>query len=297
MSIKLGINPIVWSNDDLPSLGEHISLETCLAQAREAGYQGIEWGSKFPRDPEVLTPLLKSYDLQLISGWVGGRLLQRTVEEELQAHQESLHILKTLGCEVLIYAEVLESVHSSRSMLLSQRPHMPADRWEEYGTKLTAFAEHCAAQGLKLAYHHHMGTVIESEDEIDALMTFTGDLVGLTLDTGHLCFAKADLAGVIEKHGRRVRHVHLKDVRAEVLQRVSQEPCSFLDAVVDGVYTVPGDGCLDFPGTLKALKEVDYQGWLVVEAEQDPRCADPLVYAQMGAKAVRNYLEALEWPL
>jgi inosose dehydratase len=282
MTVRIGINPITWSNDDLPELGGETPLETCLAETRQAGYAGIELGNKFPRRAEALRPVLARHDLALVSGWYSGLLLTRSVAEEIAAIEDHLALLAVLGCNVLIFAETTGSVAGARATALSRRPRLAEDDWKDFGAKLTALAGHVARRGVALAYHHHMGTVIETETEIDRLMATTGNSVGLLLDTGHLVYAGGDPIAVAGRHIARINHVHCKDVRRPVLERVRARDSSFLDAVVDGVFTVPGDGSIDYAPLFAVLKEARYQGWVVVEAEQDPAKARPLTYARMG---------------
>ena len=282
MSVRLGVSPIGWSNDDLPELGGDIPLDTCLAEAREVGFEGIELGRKFPREPALLQPLLDYHELRLVSGWYSGRLLARSVAEELMAIEPHRALLAAMGCAVLVYAETSGGIAGDRTRPLSSRPSLPDRDWRDFGIRLTELADRLAERGLRLAYHHHMGTVVETTAEIDRLMAETGGSVGLLLDTGHLAFAGADPADIAWRHRRRINHVHCKDVRPGVLARARATDESFLDAVLGGVFTVPGDGAIDFAAALTALKVADYRGWLVVEAEQDPAKAPPLVYARRG---------------
>lgn len=282
MSVRIGINPITWSNDDLPELGGATPLETCLAEARQAGYAGIELGNKFPRRAAALRPILARHGLALVSGWHSGRLLEHGVAGEIAAIEDHLTLLQAMGCAVLIFAETTGSIAGARATALSRRPRLAAGDWAAFGAKLTQLAEHVARRGVALAYHHHMGTVIESAAEIERLMETTGDAVGLLLDTGHLAYAGADPLAVAKRHLARINHVHCKDVRGAVLDRVRRADASFLDAVVDGVFTVPGDGAIDYAPLLALLAGTGYRGWLVVEAEQDPEKAHPLTYARKG---------------
>lgn len=282
MTVYLGINPLTWTNDDLPSLGSDTPLETCLSEGKEAGFEGFELGNKFPRTAAVLGPILTQHDLKLVSGWYSGRLLERSVEEEIEAVQPHLTLLRELDSKVLVFAEVSDCIHGEQQTPVHLRPRFPAERWLEYGQKLTAFARYTQQQGVQIAYHHHMGTVIESAQDVDNLMTHTGPEVGLLLDTGHLTFAGADPLTVAQRWISRINHVHCKDIRAEVLAEVKNRKTSFLDAVLSGVFTVPGDGCIDYPPIMALLKQHGYQGWLVVEAEQDPAIAHPLTYARLG---------------
>ena len=292
MPIKIGINPLTWTNDDMPELGGATPLETCLAEAREAGYEGIEMGHKFPRTAAELGPILDRHGLALVSGWYGAKLMERTVEEEIAAVGEHLALMAGMGCAVMVFAEVGGSTHGDREAPISTRPRLTDDDWGPFGERLTRVAEHLAARGVAMAYHHHMGTVIETEAEIDRLMACTGEAVGLLLDTGHLSFSGADPAAVAARHGPRINHVHCKDVRADVLEKARGGDMSFLDAVLEGVFTVPGDGAVDFTKVLGALHHSAYSGWLVVEAEQDPGKAHPLTYARMGHDGVTRALAA-----
>jgi inosose dehydratase len=286
MSVRLGINPLTWSNDDLPSLGAENSLETCLREARSAGYEGVELGHKFPRSAAELGPILAEHGLALVSGWYSARLLERDVASELAAMQTHLELLLALGCEVMVVAEVTGCIHGDPMTRLSQRPHMPRGRWPEYGARLTELANRMRRHGMRLAYHHHMGTVVQSAQDIDALMASSGPEVELLLDTGHLSFAGADPVDFATRHAARIAHVHCKDVRRDVLTAVRNRDASFLDAVLDGVFTVPGDGMIDYRAVLAPLAAAGYRGWLVVEAEQDPAVAHPLTYATLGQRAL-----------
>ncbi|RLQ21739.1 myo-inosose-2 dehydratase [Seongchinamella sediminis] len=288
MSVHIGINPLTWSNDDMPELGADIPLEQCLREGREAGYAGFELGHKFPRDRAVLTSLLARHGLALVSGWYSTRLLQRNLEEEIAAVQPHLELLLDMDCEVMVCAEVSGCIHGDRSSPLSARPRLNDKELADFAQRLTAFAEYLQSRGMRLAYHHHMGTVIESVDDIRRLMANSGAALGLLLDTGHLTYAGGDPAVLARDYGDRIVHLHCKDVRAPVLQRAHASDWSFLDAVLAGVFTVPGDGAIDFASVLRALPDT-YSGWVVVEAEQDPAMADPPTYARMGYQ----YLAAL----
>ena len=292
MAPRIGINPLTWTNDDMPELGGATPLETCLAEAREAGYEGIELGHKFPRTAAELRPILDRHGLSLVSGWYSANLMERTVEEEIEAVEGHLTLLGEMGCPVMVFAEAMGSTHGRREAPISARPQLADDEWAPFGERLTRVAEHLASRGVAMAYHHHMGTVIETEEEVDRLMACTGVAVGLLLDTGHMSFAGADAVAVAARHGGRINHVHCKDVRADVLEKARGGDMSFLDAVLDGVFTVPGDGAVDFTAVLAALRPFAYSGWLVVEAEQDPAKAHPLTYARMGHEGVRRALAA-----
>ncbi len=288
MGIRLGANPIIWSNDDLRELGADITLETCLGQARDIGFEGMELGHKFPRDPVALAEALGRFGLACISGWYSAELLIWGVREELRRLGPHLELLKALGSTVLVFAEVTGAVHGERGRPLSERPLLRERDWQRLGARLTQVAAATAAQGVRLAYHHHMGTVVQSEADIDALMQATGPEVGLLLDTGHAAFAGADPAALARRHAARICHVHAKDLRTAVCAQASAANWSFLQAVLRGVFTVPGDGSVDFGPVFAALP--DYSGWVVLEAEQDPAIADPLTYATLGYRNLRSLL-------
>jgi inosose dehydratase len=284
MSIRIGINPLTWTNDDLPSLGAETTLETCLREAREAGFTGVELGNKFPRQASVLAPILRAHDLDLVSGWYSGRLLERDVDAEWSAMQPHFELLHALKCQVMVFAEVSRCTHGDQRAPLSQRPHLPENQWARFGERLSALAQRMQDEGLRMAYHHHMGTVVQSAQDIDRMMANTSAAVGLLLDTGHLTYAGGDPAQMAAKYAARIVHVHCKDVRKNVLERSRNRDTSFLNAVLDGVFTVPGDGMVDYRRVLQPIAQSGYDGWLVVEAEQDPAVAIPHVYANMGWK-------------
>ena len=282
MAVRLGINPITWTNDDMPELGGDTPLEVCLAEARLAGYAGIELGGKFPRQAAILRPILVRHDLALISGWYSAHLCRRSVAEEQVAVTDHLDLLVAMGCHVMVFAEGHGSTDSNPAAPLSARPVLADAEWPAFCEKLNEIARHLRRHGVRLAFHHHMGTVVQTEAEVDRLIANTNDDVGLLLDTGHLVFAGGNPVAVARRHGARIVHVHCKDVRASVLTDVLRDDRSFLRAVLDGVFTVPGDGSIDFPAVLRELQRAEYAGWLVVEAEQDPAVAHPLTYARMG---------------
>jgi len=282
MRIRLGINPLTWTNDDMPELGAATPLETCLAEGKQAGFAGFELGNKFPRDAAMLRPILARHGLDLVSGWYGSRLLERDVDAEMATAEAHISLLLAMGCKVMVHAEVARAIHGAKTVPLSQRPVMTDADWAIFAPRLAEFARRLKARGLWLAYHHHMGTVIETQAEIDRLMAVTGPEVGLLLDSGHLSFSGGDPALAARQHAGRIVHVHCKDIRRAVLQDVSARDLPFLAAVLEGVFTVPGDGCVDYRAVLKPLAEAGYAGWLVVEAEQDPAKAHPLTYARLG---------------
>jgi len=290
--IRLGVAPIAWSNSDLPQLGGATTLDTCLRESRKAGFSGTETGVKFPMDAARLAPDLAKHRLKLVSGWFSGELLKRSVKAEQARILAQMQTFKALGAPVLVYAETTGTVQNRIEAPLSSRPRMASEDFREYGRKLTQLAEWMADFGVAMTYHHHMGTVIENQREIDLLMANTGAAVGLLLDTGHLRFAGGDIAETTRKHGRRINHVHCKDLRSDVLKAARQKDQSFLSAILDGVFTVPGDGFIDYHAFARLLAEIDYEGWVVVEAEQDPAKAPPFEYSRMGHRHLTAAFEA-----
>jgi inosose dehydratase len=284
--VRIGINPLTWTNDDLPELGEQNSLETCLAEAKQAGYEGVELGRKFPREAAVLGPILKKFKIDLVSGWYSARLLERSVQDEIKAMQPHLTLLKSLGSKAMVFCEVSRCVHGDRTIPLSKRPKLAEKEWQPFSRQLNEVASYLSDQGVKMAYHHHMGTVIQAENEVDRMMDST-KAVGLLLDTGHLTFAGGEPLRALKRHAKRIVHVHCKDIRQDRLARARKQDSSFLDAVLGDVFAVPGDGSIQFEPILRALAEQRYSGWLVVEADQDPAKAHPLTHARIGHDCLR----------
>ena len=292
-NLRFGVSPIAWSNDDLPSLGGDTSLESCLADARDVGFDGIELGGKFPRQTADLRHVLKSYDLALVSGWFSG-LLQSSgdVADEKERIKPHLELLSSMGCDVLVYADVSGSIQGQRDISINQSPDLGDDQWSVYGERLTQIADIVANDGLKLAYHHHMGTFVEDGSELDRFIAATGESVQLTFDTGHAAMAGIDPVDAVLRYFDRIAHFHCKDIRADIVQRVRDSNLSFLDGVLEGMFTVPGDGALDFAAILSVLMERGYEGWLVIEAEQDPAKADPRKYSANGLMHIKSLIAA-----
>jgi inosose dehydratase len=288
--IQYGTNPIAWSNDDDHTLGADISLEQCLREAGEIGFDGIEKGHKMPVEPEALTAALLPHGLRFVSGWHSLNLLTHSVEDEKAAIQPHLDLLKAMGCKVCIVCETSNAIHGRDDLPLSESPMLPDDQWVSFGADVETIAEYCAEQGLTLVYHHHMGTIVENGAEIDAFMANTGPETELLLDTGHAWFAGIDPTVFAMKYMDRVGHLHAKNVRPDVKAQVENEGLSFLEGVRRGVFTVPGDpeGGVDFEPVLKVAADHDYEGWLVIEAEQDPAVRNPFEYQTIGLKALKK---------
>jgi inosose dehydratase len=284
-NVRIGINPISWSNDDLPALGGETPLETALREGAEIGYQGFELGNKFPQEPQALKAKLAEFGVACVSGWYSGHLAEGRVAAEMERCTGHMAKLQAQGCKVVVYGEVAGSIQGRLDVPLSRRPRFGTDaQWKAYGDRLTQFGQHLqAVYGLTLAYHHHMGAYVESPDDVDRLMAVTGPSVGLLFDTGHAWYGGAeDPAALLARHLHRVVHVHCKDVRPEVIAQSRNEGWSFLRGVLNGTFTVPGDGAIDFERVLATLHQGGYEGWLVVEAEQDPAVAPPYAYAKRG---------------
>ncbi|WP_282608586.1 myo-inosose-2 dehydratase [Pelagibius sp. Alg239-R121] len=290
MKAKLGIAPIAWSNDDLPELGGDTPLETCLSEAREAGFLGVETGGKFPTTTPELRTALGVHGLRLASGWYSGTVLDSELEAEKEQAIAQLTLFRDLNAPCIVYGETAGTIQNVRGAALNSRRTLAEDDFKDYGRKLTAFAEFCAEQGVPLAFHHHMGTAVETERDLDLLMAHTGAAVRLLFDAGHMAFAGGEVLRVIEKHAARIIHVHAKDVRGDVLNSLARDRESFLDAVLKGAFTVPGDGGLNFNDIVQRLADNGYEGWFVVEAEQDPVKAPPLEYAKIGHRALTTAL-------
>lgn len=290
--VKIGINPIGWSNDDLPALGGETPLSTALAEGRAIGYQGFELGNKFPREPAALRELMAGYGLEVVSGWYSGRLAQRSVEEEIAAVAPHLRLLAENGCTVMVYGEVADAIQGEPSVPLYKRPRFrDDDAFRRYGERLTAFGRHLLQHGVRLAYHHHMGAYVESPADIDRLMAHTGEEVGLLFDSGHAYFGGGDPLAMLDRHIDRVCHVHCKDVRPAIVRHAFNRQWSFLEAVLNGAFTVPGDGAIDFAAIVERLRTHGYRGWLVVEAEQDPAVAPSCAYAAKGYRTLRALVD------
>ena len=294
MSVKLGIAPIAWSNDDMPELGGETPLEQCLSEASEAGFSGIESGGKFPKKSEELIPLLQKYKLKLCSGWYSANLRKNSVKDEIILIQEQLKLFQDCKAPCIVFAEVSDSIAGDPNRPLSSRPQMNKDEWNEYCKKISEMGKYLEDQDMPLAYHHHMGTVIETEDDTKRLLDNTSNQVKLILDTGHMLFAKGNSAKIVEDYKDRIIHIHCKDMRKDILNKSLQKDWSFRKAFLEGAFTVPGDGCIDYKPLLKHLKNIDYKGWLVVEAEQDPAKANPLEYAKKGFKYLSNVCEDID---
>ena len=292
MEAKLGIAPIAWWNDDLAELSDDVSLEECLNQASVAGFTGMETGRRFPMEAAVLRPILARHGMRVCGGWFSGLLLDGDVEAEKDRIAAQLALFKAVGAPCIVYGETAGSIQGDRSAPLSTKRRLSEDDVKIYGRKMTAFAEWCADQGMPISYHHHMAAPIETEPEVDLLMKHSGPALRLLYDAGHMAFAGGDVLRVIDNHHARISHVHTKDVRQAVVDGIDRSRESFLDAVIKGVFTVPGDGSLDFVAIVSRLASHRYEGWFVVEAEQDPVKSPPREMAKIGHQELMRVMAA-----
>jgi len=287
MTVRFGVSPIAWANDDMPELGGDTPLERILSDAHAIGFDGVELGGKFPRDPVALKAALAPHALTLIGGWYSANLLTRSADDEIAALRDHLALLKAMDCGVFVIAETSNAIHGDRSQPLTATPRLGNDAWTTFGARLSAVADYITGEGLRFAYHHHLGTVVESPGDLDAFLKATSASVGLTFDTGHAALGGVDPVDTIKRHADRIAHVHCKDIRGPVHRAHVEAGKSFLDGVVAGMFTVPGDGDIDFGRVMNALADINYAGWVVVEAEQDPAVADPRTYGEIGLKTLK----------
>jgi inosose dehydratase len=287
MTVRFGVSPIAWTNDDMPELGGETTVETILADAEAIGFSGVELGGKFPRAPAELAPLLARHRLDLIGGWWSTKLLARSAEDEIAALQPHLALLQAMGAPVFIAAECSNAIHGDRGRPLDETPRLATADWPRFGGRLNALADYADGQGLKFAYHFHLGTVVERPQDLDAFVAHTHANVGFVVDTGHAALGGVDAVALIRRHPGRVAHVHAKGIRRPVFDQVRAGCRSFLDGVLAGMFTAPGDGDIDFAPVMAALADIGYAGWIVVEAEQDPKLADPVTYSRLGLATLK----------
>lgn len=290
LTVKVGAQPINWINDDFRDLGASTTLDQCLGEMREAGYVGTELGHRFPQDVGELRELLARHQLELASGWHSTFLASRPYAEEEASFDAHMARLKGAGSKVVIVAECTHAIHSDGSQPLRFAPGrelLDEEAWDRVYDGLDRLARRAADAGMRVAYHPHMGTVIQDRSDVDRLMDRTRYLA-LLLDTGHLAFAGADPLAVLRDHGKRVAHVHLKNIRPAVVEEVRARGQSFEAAVRAGAFTVPGDNGIDYRPIFIHLAALNYAGWFIVEAEQDPEKANPLEYARLGRRTIQE---------
>ncbi|MCL1993592.1 MAG: myo-inosose-2 dehydratase [Spirochaetes bacterium] len=288
-NVSLGIAPIAWTNDDLPDLGRENTFEQCVSEMALAGFAGCEVGCKYPADTAILKKALNLRGLQICNRWFSSFLISRPFEETETAFVKELAFLKEMGAKVIGASEQSYSTQGQPVPVFEKRHIMDGREWDALCEGLNRLGSIARDAGMRLTFHHHMGTVVQTAGEINSMMENTDPaLVFLLYDTGHLAYCGEDYLAVLEKYAGRVGHVHLKDIRADVVKKVREETLSFLDGVRAGAFTIPGDGCVDFDSVFKTLGENRYHGWMVVEAEQDPAKANPLEYAIRARKFIRE---------
>ncbi|RCW78666.1 myo-inosose-2 dehydratase [Paracoccus lutimaris] len=290
MKARLGIAPIAWWNDDLAELSDDVSLEECLRQASEAGFTGMETGRRFPMDMAALGPVLERFAISVCGGWFSGLLLDGDLEAEKDRIAAQMRFFVAAGAPCIVYGETARSIQGMRHVPLARKPRLTEAEMAAYGRRISDFADWCAAEGMPISYHHHMAAAVETEAELDLLMKHSS--VPLLFDAGHMAFAGGDVMRVIENHHARISHVHTKDIRRAVIEGLDRSRESFLDAVIKGAFTVPGDGSLDFEAIVGMLAAKGYQGWFVVEAEQDPVANPPLEMARKGHRELMRVMDA-----
>ena len=295
MKIKLGIAPIAWSNDDMPELGGDTPIEQCLEEASSAGFTGIELGGKFPRNPGITNFLLDKYNLKMPGGWYGSLLRGRSAEDEWVAMQDHLNLLKLIKADVFVFADVSGSIQGDQSRKLSTRPKMDGEEFIKYCKKINEISDRLNDEGIPMSYHEHMGTIIQTENDVDMFMENTNDNTFLLYDTGHLLFAQANYERVLKNYISKINHIHCKDIRKNILENSLKNDLSFRASFLDGVFTVPGDGCIDYEPLFKILYENSYENWLIIEAEQDPIKANPLEYAKIGYTYLTKCLKSINY--
>lgn len=288
--VFLGIAPIAWTNDDLPELGKENTFEQCVSEMALAGFTGSEVGNKYPKDTKVLKKALGLRGISIASAWFSAFLTTKPYEETAAAFKLHRDFLHEMGAKVIVVAEQGHSIQGMMDKpVFDAKPIFTAVEWDNLAKGLEKLGQLAAEEDMKIVYHHHMGTGVQTAEEIDKLMDMTDpDLVSLLFDTGHLTFSGENPELVLKKHSNRIKHVHLKDIRKNVLQTVKKQKMSFLNGVKAGVFTVPGDGMIDFKPLFKLLGQHNYEGWFVVEAEQDPALANPLEYAMKARQYIKE---------
>ncbi len=287
--VKLGIAPIAWTNDDLPELGRENTFEQCVSEMALAGFTGSEVGNKYPKDTKVLKKALDLRGIQICNAWFSTFFTTKPEEETIEAFMKHRDFLYEMGAKVVGCSEQGHSIQGLDKPIFDEKPVFTEEEWEKLTKGMNKLAKLAAEKGMKVSLHHHMGTGIQTPEEVDKFMEITNDDVYLLLDTGHIFFSEGTQEAVdnlIDKYVNRIIHVHLKDVRKDVLKRVKEEKLTFLQAVKEGIFTVPGDGDIDFDHTFEVLSTSGYEGWMVVEAEQDPVKANPLEYAIKARKFI-----------
>lgn len=288
--IQLAIAPIAWTNDDMPELGSENTFEQCISEMALAGFTGTEIGNKYPKDPEVLEQYLNIRGLKVASAWFSAFLTTKPFEETAEAFKAHRDFLHAMGAKVIVVAEQGHSIQGIMTApVFDDKPVFTDEEWKKLAEGLEKLGDLAHEKDMEIVYHHHMGTGVQTTEEIDRLMEMTDpDKVILLFDTGHLVFSGENPIAVYNRHQDRIKHIHFKDIRQETAEEVEKEKDSFLNGVKKGVFTVPGDGMIDFTPIWTAIHASDYEGWIVVEAEQDPAKANPFEYAVKARSYIRE---------
>lgn len=289
-NIKLGIAPIAWTNDDMPDLGAQNTFEQCVSEMALAGFEGCEVGNKYPKDPQELKKALDLRGLSIANQWFSSFVLTKPFEEVADAFVAQCNFLKAVGAKTIGASEQSYSIQGQMNTPVFDCKYTMNDKeWDIFADGMNKLGKIALDMGIKLVYHHHMGTVVQTADEVDRMMQMTNpEYFSLLFDSGHLAYCNQDYLQVLKTHVSRVGHVHLKDIRPEVVKKVKEQKLSFLQGVREGSFTVPGDGCIDFAPIFDELEKADYKGWMIVEAEQDPAIANPLEYAIKARKYIKK---------
>lgn len=289
--VKLGIAPIAWTNDDLPELGGENTFAQCVSEMALAGFAGSEIGNKYPKDPAVLKEELAMRNLTICNSWFSTFFTTRPEEETIAGFRGQLDFLHEMGARVIGCSEQGNSIQGKPAPIFGNKPVFSEEEWKRVASGMNKLADIASEKQMRVCLHHHMGTGVQTPEEIDRFMEETKDDVYLLFDSGHIYFSEGTQEAVDELIGKyisRTAHIHLKDVRDEKRREAKSEGLSFLDAVRIGTFTVPGDGDVSFDHIFGVLEKHDYRGWLVVEAEQDPARANPLKYAIMAREFIRE---------
>ncbi|MGD8163993.1 myo-inosose-2 dehydratase [Pantoea sp. FN0307] len=290
-NVKLAIAPIGWTNDDMPELGKENTFQQTVSEMALAGFSGSEVGSKYPRDPAVLKPMLEIRGIEICNAWFSTFFANGEKAKTIDEFINHMNFLHAMGAKVIGCSEQSKSIQGTSLAVFEHKPVFTDEEWYLTAEGYNELAKIAAEKGMQVCLHHHMGTGIQTPAEIDRFLALTNDDVYLLYDTGHLYYSENSeqaMLAVLEKHLSRINHVHLKDVRDEVVAEVRKQQLSFLDGVKRGTFTVPGDGVIDFKPVFKLLDDAGYCGWMVVEAEQDPALANPFEYAVKARKYIRE---------
>ena len=285
--VKLGIAPIAWTNDDMPDLGAENTFEQCISEMALAGFTGCEIGNKYPKDPKVLKKALDLRHMQICNAWFSTFLTTKPYEETEKEFIKHITFLKEMGAKVVGVSEQGHSIQGTDLSIFDDKYVMNDEEWKKFADGLSRLGSIAKEYGITLVYHHHMGTVVQTAAEVDKMMELCDpESVYLLFDSGHLAYCGEDYMAVLKKYAKRIKHVHLKDIRPEIVKKVKEEHLSFLQGVRLGAFTVPGDGAIDFAPIFDELDKAGYEGWMLVEAEQDPAVANPFKYAKMARKYI-----------